>query len=64
MKETLSKNWLTTKEAAMIVGVHPVTLRKYCAARMIDPECGRMMLGEWRFKRTVIEERGIVLRNQ
>ena len=55
--------WLTTRETAVLVGFHISTIMRFCAERRIHPRCGRKMGGKWRFKREVIENEGLILKD-
>ncbi len=58
--QEIQKIWISLEEVCAITGIAPPTLKRKCAARLIHPLCGRKMAGRWKFRREVIEERGIV----
>ena len=45
-------------------GISLSTLRKWAASGAIDPRCGRRFGYVWRFKRSVIEEEGILVNRE
>jgi hypothetical protein len=60
----VEKQWLTVTEVSKILQLSEVTIRRFCAMRLIDPKCGKKMGRQWRFKRNVIVDDGLLLRSE
>lgn len=56
--------WLTMKQVSELTQVSVATLKRKCAAGLIDPVAGRKFGGVWRWKRDVILDRGLIYQNE
>ena len=55
--------WMKLEEVSETTQIAIPTLRRFCAQRRIHPSCGRKFGHVWRFRRSVIEEKGLVLQS-
>lgn len=55
----MDKTWLTMREAAEVCNVSEGSLRRWCIAGAVNPECAKQFGRVWRFKKDIIEKEGI-----